>query len=181
MLYIFSETVDNFDSSLIKTVELANVGLAKSIGICGKEETSGFPGFDWTSERLYKLGLKRDVPIVRIYLEESLNTRSEAIALISHVRTLHGDVGIIAPAFHLVRAFMTTVSVVAGIPLHVFAIPGIPLSWGENVVHSQGVLRNTRLGLINDELTRIGKYQAPEFGSLCNAQNVLSYLEWRDS
>lgn len=181
MLYLFSETADNIDSSLIKAVELANAGLTRSVGICGTEAKNGFQGFDWTVERLHELGLKGGVPIVRIDLEEDLNTRTEAVALIAHARTLRGDVGIVAPAFHLIRTFMTTVSVIADTSVYFFAISGTPLPWGEDVLHSQGILHNTRSGLISDELKRLEKYQAPEFGSIGNAHEVLSYLELRDS
>jgi len=180
LLYIYGETIDNDHSSLYRAIELANAGAMRCIGISGGEAANGYAGFDRTVKRLKVLGWKSNMPIVKLGDGGNANTLTEARALVEHARTSGGDIGIVAPAFHLVRAFMTVVSAMGDAPIRVYAILGSPLPWQEKVLHSQGVLENTRAGLLGDELKRLEKYRAPEFGSLLSAEAVLQYFEWRD-
>lgn len=181
MLYIYGETVDNDASTMLRAIEFANAGAMKSIGIAEGELGHGYAGFDETVSRLKMLGWKSSMPIVMLDSGGIANTRTEANALVAHALAVGGDIGIVAPAFHLVRAFVTTVTAIGEHPIRVYATPGMPLSWNEHVVHSQGVVRNTRSGLLGGELQRLEKYRTPEYGSLYTAQQVLEYLEWRDA
>ena len=84
----------------------------------------------------------------------------------------------------MVRAFMTTVTALkrnGDIPVRVYAVPSAPLPWLEEAVHSQGTVKAPRAGLLVSELQRLEKYRAPEFGGLLSAQEVIDYLNWRDS
>lgn len=181
MLYLYGETADNDVSHLLRAVELANKGAMKSVGITEGELGHGYAGFDATVLRLKALGWNSSIPIVKLGEGSVANTLTEARVLVTHALAVGGDIGIVAPAFHLMRAFMTTVTAIGNMPIRVYAILGAPLRWDEEVVHSQGVVRDTRFGLFgNQELPRMEKYRAPEFGSLLSAENVLLYLEWRD-
>lgn len=182
MLYLYGETTDNDPSTILRAIELANAGAMKSIGISGADATNGYAGFDVTVERLKTFGWNSEMPIVKLASDGNANTLSEARALVAHAWAVGGDIGIVAPAFHLVRCFMTMVTAIGNNPIRVYAIPGTPLRWNEEVVHSQGIVRDTRSGLLsNQELPRLEKYRAPEFGGLFSAEKVLQYLEWRDA
>lgn len=181
MLYLYGETTDNDRSVHLTAIEMANVGAMKSIGIAEGELGHGYAGFDVTVERLKSCGWSNEMPIVKCDTNGNVNTPSEARALVRYAQVVGGDIGIVAPAFHLLRAFMTTVTAIGDGDLRVYAIPGAPLRWSEQVVHSQGVLRNTRVGLLGDELKRLEKYRTPEYGGMLSAAQVLRYLKWRDA
>lgn len=195
IVYNFSETTDSEDSGFLKIDELARTGATHQIGICKGSTEHGYAGYEHSFKRLGEIQFyriqERSTPVVSnitrivpILVEGNVNTGSEAEALIHYVATLlEGDIGIVAPAFHLMRAFMTTVSAMFRLNRisRVYAIVGAPLPWTEKVRHSQGTLQNTRAGLVADELGRLEKYRAPEFGSMFSAREVLGYLDWRDS
>jgi len=181
MLYLFSQTPDNEDSVFLRAIEMANASMTKNIGIAEGEKGHGYEGFDRSVERLRALGWKDQVPIMQFNLDGNVNSRSEAIALTDYALAHRGDIGIIAPPFHIARAFMTTVSVIAAAPTRVYAYPGVSMPWNARVAHSQGTLVNTRSGLLVDELKRLEKYRAKECGGLFTAGQVLDYLDWRDS
>lgn len=182
MLYLYGETIDNDASTLLRAIELANTGAMKSIGIAEGELGHGYAGFDVTVDRLKARGGSSEVSIVKLDTNGNVNTLGEARALVKHAQMVGGDIGIVAPAFHLVRAFMTTVTAIGNNPIRVYAVPGVALPWNEHVVHSQGIVQDTRSGLLGkQELPRLEKYRAPEFGSMLSAEEVLRYLEWRDA
>ena len=181
MLYVYSETLDNEDSTFLRAVEMADAGLIKRLGIAEASRGYGYEGFDHSVGRLRAFGWEDRVPIVKFDQKEGINTLSEARALADWGRSHSGDIGIVAPAFHLARAFMTTVSAIREDPVRVYAYPGVAIPWSERVVHSQGKLSNTRAGLLGDELQRLEKYRAAECGNLMSARQVLDYLNWRDS
>lgn len=182
MLYLYGETTDNDQSHLLRAIELAEAGAMKSIGISGADAQNGYAGFDVTVLRLKAFGWKSTMPIVRLPSEGNANTLSEAESLVAYARMKGGDFGIVAPAFHLVRAFMTMVTAIGPYPIRVYAIQGVQLRWNEPIVHSQGVVRGTRIELVGEsELPRLEKYRAPEFGGMLSAAAVLDYLKWRDA
>ena len=181
LAYIMSETSDNEESGFLRAVELARTGAMLAIGICDGDTTHGYDGFDHSVDRLKVYGLSNSFPIEKI-VTDRVNTRTEADSLIPCMMGRKGDLAIIAPPFHIVRAFVTMVTVVRqlDVPLRVYAVPGVPLQWTAKVRHSQGDLVSTRAGLLTDELTRLEKYQAVDGGSMLPADEVLKYLDWRD-
>lgn len=187
IVYNFSQTTDNEDSGLHKIVDLARVHIVAQVGICEGSNEYGYAGYEHSVNRLKELGFftgrTSDAPIVPIKVRGNVNTGSEAEALVRFAATLGGDVGIIAPPFHLLRAFMTTVSAMYRLDKHlcVYAIMGQPLSWMQRVRHSQGTLKGTRDQLLLDEIKRLEKYRMPAYGSMLSAQRVLEYLHWRDA
>ena len=193
LVYIFSETPDNEDSTFLKAIELVNEGATKRLGIAEGDLGHGYMGFDHSVRRLREFGLNLndDVPISKFDVRGNVNTLSEARLLAEYgMKKMRGDMGIIAPPFHLARAFITTVSAFFNFggcsnklpfPVRIYAIPGIPLSWTQTVAHSQGTLVKTRAGLLGDELVRLEMYRVPAFGNMVSTRNVFDYLDWRDS
>jgi hypothetical protein len=180
LVYVFSETNSNWDSCFLRAVALANTGSMESLGIAEADLGHGYDGFGQSMLRLKELGWKYRIPIMKFDLKGNANTMSEAVLLAKRAQGLRGDIGVVAPPFHMPRAFMTTVTALKGEPVRVYSIPGTPFPWMERATHSQGTLTNTRAGLLGDELKRLEKYRAPEFGSMLSAREVLEYLDWRD-
>ena len=178
MVYIFSETSDNADSCFIRAVELEQSGTTNAIGIA--EGDLGY-GFDASVMRLKSFGFQGKVPIEKFNIGGNVNTMSEAQKLASYAKSQRGDIGIIAPSFHLFRAFVTAITALEGHPTRIYAIPGVPSPWLESVRHSQGVVTDTRAGLLSGELERLEKYREPQYGSMLSANGILHYLNWRDA
>ncbi|CAD7924620.1 unnamed protein product [Amoebophrya sp. A25] len=88
---------------------------------------------------------------------------------------------IVAPTIHLLRAFVTTISVIVKRNLteavNVFAYPGENTDWNGRVVHSQGIAEGTRMALLGGEIARIERYYAK--GDLVHPTAVLEYLQKR--
>lgn len=182
MVYAFAETRDNEDSCFRKAVEMATAGEMKKLCISGVSKRNGYEGFEHSVERLKELGFDTSkVALEPLLSTGPLNTLKEAITVSEYAYKYRGDIGIIAPPFHLVRAFMTCVSALGKTPVRLYAIAGKPLAWRKSVLHSQGTLRNTRAGLLGDELERISKYRDAEFGKMFTPKEILAYLTWRDS
>lgn len=186
LVYSFSETTDNEDSNFIKVMELFRAGATDAIGICKGSTECGYAGYEHSVGRLMHYGLDeiRDMAfIASVRVLGNVNTGSEAEALMRQTFFLRGDVGIVAPPFHLMRAFMTTVSAMYRLDkkFRVYPIVGAPLPWFDKVRHSQGTLVNTRAGLLGNELERLEKYRAPNWGKMITPAQALEYLDWRDS
>lgn len=183
LAFIFSNTPDNEESPFLRAIELADAGVIKSLGISEGNHDRGYEGFDHSVERLKALGLKNEVPVVKLNVGSNINTGSEAQKLAEYARTIAGgDIAVIAPPFHIVRAFMTTITAFKrnNISARAYAVSGRPLAWLQEATHSQGVVRNTRARLLESELQRLEKYRGPEFGSMLTAHEVVNYLNWRD-
>lgn len=183
MAFVYSNTPDNEDSSFLRAVELANTERAESVGITEGDRGRGYEGFDHSVARLKELGLHSEIPIVKFDVDGNANTGSEAQKLAEYAQSIAGgDIAIIAPPFHIVRVFMTTVTAFKrnNVSARVYAVPGTPLPWREEATHSQGLIRKKRAELLNDELQRLEKYRAPEFGGMLSAKEIIEYLDWRD-
>ncbi len=185
LAYMYANTPDNEDSMFLRAIKLANAGEIESLGTSEGDLGHGYEGFDYSVGRLRMLGWKSQVPLVKLDVGGNVNTGSEAAKLAAYMKAYAGrgstDLAVIAPAFHLPRAFMTTVTALhnAGVVLRVYPIAGVPLPWLQEAAHSQGA-KNTRAGWLTGELQRLEKYRAPEFGNMLSAKEVLDYLDWRD-
>ena len=183
MAFVYSNTPDNEDSSFLRAIELANAGTVESLGTSEGERGRGYEGFDHSVERLKMLGLKNEIPIVKFDVDGYANTGSEAQKLAEYARSIDGgDIAIIAPPFHMVRVFMTTITAFKrnGVSVRVYAVPGVPLPWLQEATHSQGLIRKKRAELLKAELQRLERYRTPEFGGMLSAKEVIEYLNWRD-
>lgn len=189
LAYLYANTLSNEDSMFLKAVKLANSGGTKALGTSEGDLGFGYEGFCHSARRLREFGLKDAVPVIKFAVGGNVNTGSEAQKLAEYARSIagggpgSGDIAIIAPSFHIVRAFMTTVTALkrnGDIPVRVYAVPGVPLPWKEEAAHSQGTLKKKRAELLASELQRLEKYRAPEFGGMLSAREILNYLDWRD-
>ena len=188
MAYMYANTPDNEDSMFLRAIELANAGAIESLGTSEGDLGYGYEGFDHSVARLKALGWKDKVPLVKLDVGGNVNTGSEAQKLAEYLLNydsglwMKTDLAIIAPPFHLPRAFMTTVTALhrADLKMRVYPICGVPLPWNEEAVHSQGTLKKKRADLLDSELQRLEKYRAAEFGSMLPPSEVLKYLDWRD-
>ena len=189
LAFIYGNTPDNEDSSFLRAIELANAGAVESLGMSEGDRGRGYEGFDHSVARLKEIGFPSGIPIMKFDIGGNVNTLSEAQKLAEYARSIveagqsDGDIAIIAPPFHIVRVFMTTITALKrnNVSVRVYAVPGVPLPWLQEAVHSQGLTKKKRAELLNDELQRLEKYQAPEFGELHTPRRVLEYLDWRDA
>ena len=196
LAYIYANTPDNEASIFIKAAELANAGGTKALGTSEGALGLGYEGFDHSIQCLRAFGLKDGFPVVKFLVDvnekgvRNVNTGSEAQKLAEYAKSLAGggrnggDIAVIAPPFHIVRAFMTTVTALkreGDIPVRVYAVPGVPLSWSQQIEYGQKLEKKPRYKSLDDDLQRLEKYRAPEFGGMLSARQVLNYLDWRDS
>ncbi len=180
--YAFAQTSDNEDLSLMKVADMLRNRDTRVIGLCHGETANGYPGYDVWEKKLYAAYRLCRGNVVRIYAPGNVNTRTEATALVRYMKGRQGDVAVIAPSFHLVRVFMTMVAELQKYhpELRVYPIAADG-PWLERVRHSQGVVEDTRAGLLIGELQRIDRYRLPEYGGMPSPAEVLEYLDWRDS
>ena len=112
--YVFGQTPDNEASALGAAAELIARGVAARLLIPESEPWGGYAGHEHWRRVLPSLGVPaRCVATVPTPGCGNLNTLTEAESL-AKVVAAEGwkDVLIVAPPFHLVRAFVTTASVV---------------------------------------------------------------------
>src|SRR3989344_6667044 len=102
LLYLYSNTPDNELSLFLRAIKLANNLSIQALGIAEGDLGHGYAGFDHSVERLKAFGWSGNVPIVKFDVGGNVNTLSEARALAKYARGVRGDIGIVAPAFHLV-------------------------------------------------------------------------------
>lgn len=189
MGFIFANVPASEDSSFLRAIGMANAGAIRTLGISEGAKGLGYEGFDHSVERLMTFGWKDQVPIVKLIVEEdgdgvrNVNTGSEAQVLARYAGGIKGDVALIYPPFHPARAFMTMVTALRrnDVVSRVYSVPGVPLSWSEKVPYGQKGAMKTRGEMLVEELERLEKYRAPEFGGMLSAQEVSAYLDWRDN
>ena len=181
--YLFSETRDNEVSVMGMGAQLVRDGRARRLVLCDGGTDAGYPGAeDWRG----RLTSGFDVPVksietVQIPGRSAPNTRSEAETIVKKARDEGWEmVLIVAPAFHQIRAFATAVSAASRLcpSLKLYSVPGLPLRWGEKVVHSQGVVTGTRAAIFDGELDRLDLYH--EKGDILSAKAILEYLDQRN-
>ena len=175
-IYILGETSDNEDASFVSTRKLLDKGLTEKVLIDNMPEQNGFPGFSAWSERLsrnyqiFPQGLEIDT-------RKGYHTLAEAESLVRHsskenLKFLY----LVAPQFHLIRAFMvaSSVAIRENPELNLFAYPGAEQDWNEVVLHSQGIVRGKRLDLVKGEVERIQRYMSK--GDIESTKRVIDYM-----
>ena len=188
LLYLFSETDDNRESVLEVARSLYRIRYGDNTAIPDNATNPGYSGFaEW-----FRVWYKRFGPSVYtvfpITVPGSLNTMSEAQAMVRYA----GEQGmrtitVVAPAFHMPRAFLSAISVVVRecLDIKVYALPGrTPDWWHKEVNHSQGTTSGTRVELIAGERKRIARYQKEgdyyPGGDLISFHLAFEYLRTRD-
>lgn len=179
-IYLFGETFDNQHSVLDRAAKLYfHYGKTASLCIPGGNTHCGYLGESIWRDKL-RLEDIPDSKIVSIALPEKSHTHLEAIALIHYAKkNKWRKVAIVAPAFHLPRCFLNTISIVLQEypELKVYACPGNYLDWDGIATHSQGILRAARSQLVAEEIERIRRYTAK--GDLVPITKALEYLNAR--
>ncbi|MFZ2555381.1 MAG: hypothetical protein WAZ27_02740 [Minisyncoccia bacterium] len=186
MAFIYANTIDNEGCNFLRAIELENAGAINSLGVSEGSLGFGYEGFAHSLERLRYLGWRDTVPIVKIDVGGQVNTGTEAQKLVEYIDqhfAVGDDLAVIAPHFHIERAFTTTVTALKrnNVSVRAYAVPGAPLNWTQVAKHSLGIVEGKRADLLKGELQRREKYRALECGSMATAQDVIDYLDWRDS
>lgn len=183
--FIYANTTDSEVSSFKRAIEMESAGTIRALGVSEGSLGFGYAGYDHSVAELRKLGWRDRVPIVKLDVGGQVNTGSEAQRLAEHVRPfVEGeDIYIIAPPFHIVRAFFTTVTALMhnNLKVRAYAAQGTTLPWHERARHSLGVVEDTRVGLLKGELARLERYRPPNWGMMINADEMEAYLDWRDA
>jgi hypothetical protein len=180
--YLYAQTTANSDSVIQSGADVWHRGEAACLLVIEATAGKGYDGFKVWKKRLSELSVPESC-IKKISLgDREHNTLTEALALVQHARqNAFKAIYIIAPPFHLPRAFMTTVRAASHIlpPLQIYSIVGATEPWNESVVHSQGILRARRYELIGEELLRIDRYQHKK--NISSFAETKDYLDRRDS
>lgn len=180
-VHLFAQTSDNADSVLLAGANVWHNGLSRKLLVLNTTPSGGYDGYKVWRKRLTTLSVP-DSGIEKIALNSrEHNTLTEAQALVQHARQkAFTAIGIIAPPFHLPRAFMTTVRAARDIlpQLKIYSIAGISQPWNGTVVHSQGILNAKRVELIGEELLRITRYVAKR--DVSSFEETRNYLDRRD-
>ncbi len=180
--YLFGQTASNESSVLARGARLIRDGGTGQLRFLGGEARSGYPGFDAWHAKLLGQGVDAGkLQASHLPSDTLAHTQTEAIALIASARQEGWrSIHIVSPPFHLLRAFLDTVTrVVRTYPaLRVYNAVGLPLSWTAQAVHSQGMLSAVRAAFIGSELDRIDRYHRK--GDLVTAREALEYLTQRD-
>lgn len=177
--YLFSEAKDSEGSDFIAAKELNTLGLAKTFLIPNSGAWAGYTGFNNWKQIIESMAQGKVSGIA--VAKQNFHTLMEANALVSFAKENGiSNIYIVAPIFHLPRAFLTTISAVlnSSSSLNVFAYAGKVSDWEEEIVHSQGILRAKRIELFMHELQRIDNYQKK--GDLVSAREAIDYTKIRD-
>jgi len=181
--YLFGQTSKNQEAVFETGIDLIKRDRVDKLLIPDSPPRGGYPGYDAWYQALIAYGLDGSKIIgIPTGSYPNLNTLVEAQTLVRYAQEKEmTNLFVVAPPFHQPRAFMTTVTVaLAEFPeLRIYNRVGTALPWNENVTHSQGTLRAPRSELIQHELERIERYQHK--GDLATADEILTYLNWRDS
>lgn len=184
-VYLFGQTADNSPSEWEKICEIPVDWFHHGyLLVSGAPEKNGYPGGEnWRKSATRYMRVARDIQFLYPIGTETANTLSEALALVSMAKQQRWEgVVVCSTPFHQLRAFMTVVSVaLREYPeLAVWNFVGRTQCWQSHVVHSQGVLRNTRAGLIRNEEERILLYQQSPEWPIAAFHEVIDYLDRRD-
>ena len=181
-VFMYGQTESNENSTLQRACEILGKGLAKKVAFSQGAKLVG--GEDWVPDyrtKLIKLGVPSDVIIPVQITSRLANTHTEAIAFVAHAKKQKWQkVYAIASPFHQPRAFVETVTIVLQEypELKAYSKPGLSLSWTQEAIHSQNIVKGKRSELVRGEWTRVLAYY--EHGDLVSARQVLDYLNNRD-
>jgi hypothetical protein len=179
--YVVSETIDNQGSGICRARELYKSGIVERIAICGEGPRNGYEGVDYTLSLLGRFGRYVDD---RILTPGTYHTYTEAESLVNYAqRNYWNSIAVTAVPFHQLRVFISVVSVaLLNYPeLKIYSTPGRSLDWTKVALHSQGTTRDTRRELLRGELDRIVTYHDDGKGNLASCEQILEYLNRRDS
>ena len=185
-IYVFIETEDNWASSFRAASDLIKIDAAPEVFSVYHKKWKGSPGYEKWKDKL-----ERYVGFARVrYIEfddpKGVNTMSESIALVRFAyEEKRKSFYLVAPPFHMLRAFMTAASVAIrhGSEINFFAYPGAPQDLRHVVTHSQGEIRKSRRDIFEtEELPRIKTYSIDRNMSpilLSPISQIMEYMKKR--
>lgn len=178
---------DHNRTSVLHRLEANYVnGFTERILLLGEDACSGFSGFRSWKEYLLARPHVPAHALVGVtgsaYVDDEgtirVHSGTEAQAAIRYAKQ-EGlrSLALVAPEFHIARAFMhfVTAALSEYPELQIWPIAGEPLPWDEIVVHSQGTQRDTRRAIAEAEYKKIFTYK-----ELASLDAVLSYMNSRD-
>jgi len=180
-VYLFAATQDNEREVLRRGDNLQQGGVAYFICV---PDQHGY-GFPKTADLWIRSLTAAGVPSARIIPISAApgttapNTQTEAVELY-RVCVARGwrRIGVVAPALHQTRAFLTVISEIVRRgrqdDIKVYSFPACAADWNEVAVHSSGAAQGTRAELLTGELERIAKYT-----NLISPEEAFAYLARR--
>lgn len=178
IIYLVGQTRDNQQSVMVRGLHLFHRGISPRVGILELEPGFGYPGHVEWEKDLRGMGFsERTILIPRP--EKHPNTLNETRSLVQYAkREKFETIILVMPAYHI-RAFVFTLTARKEIypELRVYVQIGEGLPWDEKVIHSQGLVRDIRIGLLLRDLTLIE--EGPARGENISWEETLAYLEQR--
>jgi len=178
-VYLFSETFDNYDSSFKAASQLMARDAAPEVFII-YGGGHGSPGYANLYDELSVFVDKGRIMPINIDNPTGINTMSESIALVKFAYEEKRKLFyLVAPPFHMLRAFMTAASVAIrhGSEINFFAYPGAPQDLNKAVKHSQGRGPFPRWKWFELELESIKKYL--EGKDIESIPKIIKYMQNR--
>lgn len=180
-IYLYGETDDNRMPVIDTGLLVAKLHPGAAILIAGGSERSGYAGSEsWRSELIGRGLAPGRIEVVPPPQESILHTRNESQAMLAHCSAReYVELILVAPTFHLPRAFLTVLSVLRQErhAQRIYAHAAQSRPWSREVIHSQGVLRALRRDLLASEYERIIRYR--ESGDLLKPRDALAYFAAR--
>lgn len=147
---------------------------------------AGYLGHINWSEELVNLGVDRsDIVLIRPSFKHYFSTAGESVGLVKYCKK-NGikSLSVIGGSpLHQVRSIISGISALIyadATNINLYSSPGRLLDWNEEVVHSQGEIKGSRVELLGGELRRISKYQTEGDFLLRPIGEILEYLNQRD-
>lgn len=188
--YLFGHTPANEESVLTRGCEIRLYGKTEKLLVCGggpyispdhPNRLCAYSGGIAWKNYLTRHGAD-PAGIECIARPELSHTGTEAEQLVLRARKEKWqNVYIVAAPFHLLRAFVTTVSQILQLypDLRIWCKPGTPLPWFQGGVSSQGIVGKTRLGdFMEMEWERLNKTYGNQY-DIAPESEVFKYLERR--
>lgn len=190
--YLFGNTPDNEESVLRGGIAVTGKKLqAVGLYLCGGDPYRATPdgpiayaGFNAWRERLLETDWTLEQFIHEVPRSQNpWHTGTEArefIKLAKHYRWKRAL--LIAPPFHMLRAFLNAVSqaIRQDVSVRLYCAPGPAQPWHEKALYSQGFVTQARIDLEDGEWERITRWYGNDL-DLVPYEEVMSYLRWRDS
>lgn len=193
--YLYGHTPDNELSILEAGLELYRSGATKNLVLCGcgpyvppnspPDTRIVYSGGDIWREWLVEHGVKsEDILFMDSPRPPLSHTGTDAYRFVSFAKTRGWRVvTVVACPMHMFRAFVCTVAcVLQNYPeLLVYAQPGTPTPWDEEVLSSQGTVFGIRFDAgINGEWERLNKTWGNVY-DVIGAHEVVEYVKHRDA
>lgn len=165
--YIVGETTDNLPQSLSSAATALNSGNIKTIAVLdpkSPEYNYGYPGPKYCLEELINFGVPKDkITVISSQKPlQKINTSSELEIVAEYLKETNykGNFVLIAPWFHILRSYITFLSALKeNADKIIVNVLSVPLSPYEEVVHSQGIQKGTRLKIFTKEIAKCIKYE----------------------